>query len=103
MRKVVTIRAEQKKVILQHDNARHQTVKLVKTYLETLKQKPLQLPTYDLDIKLSIYNFFRSMAHSLANEQFHPYEDISKWLDLSIVSKDEHLSRNAFAAPPERR
>ena len=76
------------KVILQHDNALPHVAKPVKTYLETLKW-------YD-------YYLFRSMAHGLADKQFRSYEDIEKWLDLWIASKDEHFYRNGIRAPPER-
>ena len=34
------------------------------------------------------------MAHSLAGQQFRSYQDITKWLDSWIASKDEHFYRN---------
>ena len=69
------------KVILQHDNARPHVAKPVKTYLETLKWEVPPHPPYSPDIAPSDYYLFRSMAHGLADQQFHSYEDISKWLD----------------------
>ena len=90
------------KVILQHDNARPHVAKPVKTYLETLKWEVLPHPPYSPDIAPSDYYLFRSMAHGLADQQFRSYEDIEKWLDSWIASKDEHFYRNGIRALPER-
>ena len=79
------------KVILQHDNARPHVAKTVKTYLETLKWEVLPHPPYSPDIAPSDYCFFRSMAHGPTDQQFRSYEDIEKWLDSWIASKDEHF------------
>ena len=90
------------KVILQHDNARPHVTKSVKTYLETLKWEVLPHPPYSPDIAPSDYYLFRSMAHGLADQQFRSYEDIKKWLDSWIASKDEHFYRNGTRALAER-
>ena len=90
------------KVILQHDNAPPHVVKPVKTYLETLKWEVLPHLPYSPDIAPSNYYLFRSMAHGLADQQFRSYEDIEKWLDSWIASKDEHFYRNGMRALPER-
>ena len=42
------------------------------------------------------------MAHVLADQQFRSYEDIEKWLDSRIASKDEHFYRNGIRAQPEK-
>ena len=42
------------------------------------------------------------MAHGLADQQFRLYEDIEKWLDSWIVSKDKHFYRSDIQALPER-
>ena len=89
-----------KKVILQHDNARPHVAKPVKTYLETLKWEVLPHPPYSPDIAPFDYYLLRSMAHGLADQQFH--EEIEKWLDSWIASKDEHFYRNGIRALPER-
>ena len=90
------------KVILQHDNARPHVAKPLKTYLETFEWKvPPHLP-YSLDIVPSDYYLFRSMAHGLADQQSRLYEDIEKWLDSWIASKDEHFYRNGIRALAER-
>ena len=85
------------KVILQHDVANP-----VKTYLETIKWDVLPHLSYSPDIAPSDYYLFRSMAHGLADQQFRSYEDIEKWLDSWIASKDEHFYRNDIRALPER-
>ena len=90
------------KVILQHDNARPHVAKPVKIYLETLKGQVLPRASYSPDIAPSDYYLFRSMAHGLADQQFCSYEDIEKWLNSWIVTKNEHFYRNGFRALPER-
>ena len=42
------------------------------------------------------------MAHGLDDQQFRSYEDIEKWLDSWMASKDEHFKRNGTRALPER-
>ena len=90
------------KVTLQHDNARPHVAKPVKTDLETLKWEVLTHLPYSPDIAPSDYYLFRSMAHGLADKQFRSYEDIEKWLDSWIPSKEEHFYRNGIRALPER-
>ena len=89
-------------MILQHDNARTRVAKPVETYLETLKWEILPHPPYFPDIAPSDYYLFRLMAHGLADQQFRSYEDIEKWLDSWIASKDEHFYCNGIRALPER-
>jgi len=45
------------------------------------------------DYVLSDYHLFRSMQRGLANQHFKIYEDeeIKKWLNEWIASKDEHF------------
>ena len=85
-------------MILQHDDARPHVGKTVETYLETIKWKIQPHPPYSPDIAPSDYYFFRIMAHDLANQQFRSYEDIEKWLDSWIASKDEHFYSNDIRA-----
>ena len=84
------------KVILQHDNARPHVANPVKTYLETLKWEVQPHPPYFPNIAPSDYYLFRSIPHGLADRQFHSYEDIEKWLDSWIASKDELFYRNGI-------
>ena len=89
------------KMILQHDNARPHVVKPVKTYLETVKWEVQSHPPYSLDMAPFDYYLFRSVAHGLPDQQFRSYEDIEKWLDSWIASKDEDFYRNGIRALPE--
>jgi len=72
-------------VIFQPDNARLHVAQLVKT-LEMLKWEVL-LPhqPYSPDIAPSDYHLFRSIAHGLAEQHFHSYEDAKKWVDSWIA------------------
>ena len=90
------------KVYTRHDNARTHVAKPVKIYLETLKWEVLPHPPYSPDIAPSDYYLFRSMVQVLADQQFRSYEDIEKWLDSWIGSKDENFYRNGIRALPER-
>ena len=90
------------KMILQHDNARPHVAKPVKTYLETLKWEVLPHRPYSPDTAPSNYYLLRSMAHGLADQQFRSYEDIEKWFDSWIASKDEQFYNNGIRALPKR-
>lgn len=90
------------KVILLHDNARPHVAKPVKTYLKTLKWEVLPHPPYSPDIAPSDYHLFRSMAHGLAEQRFHSYEDTKKWVDSWIASKDVSFFRRGIHMLPER-
>ena len=89
------------KVILRHDNARPHVANPVKTYLETLNWEALPHPPYSPDIAPPDYYLFRSMAHGLDDQQFRSYEDIEKWLDSWIASRDEHCYPNGIQALPK--
>ncbi|KAG5321377.1 MOS1T transposase, partial [Pseudoatta argentina] len=90
------------KVILLHDNARPHVAKPVKTYLETLKWEVLPHPLYSPDIAPSDFHLFRSMAHGLADRRFHSYEEVQKWIDSWIASKDMLFFRRGIHVLPER-
>ena len=76
------------KAILQHDNALPYVARPVKTYLETLKWKVLPNPSYSPDVAPSDYHLFRSMAHGLAHQHFRSHEEVKKWIESWIASKD---------------
>ncbi len=60
----------------------------MKTLLKTFKWEALPHPLYSPDIASSDYHLFRSMAHGLAQQRFHSYEDTKKRVDSWIVPKD---------------
>ena len=75
------------KLTLQHDNARPHVTKRVKTYSETFKREAQQSLPYSPDFVPSDYHLFRSIAHGLAKQRFHSYEDLKKSVDSWLASK----------------
>ena len=76
------------KVVMQHDNARSHVARPVKKYLEMLKWEVLPHPPYSPDVAPSNYHLFRSMARGLAHQHFRSYEEVKRWIDSWIASKD---------------
>jgi len=50
----------------------------------------------------SFHHLFRSMAHGLAKQHFHFYEDAKKWVDSWIVSNDVSFFRRGIQMLPEK-
>ena len=75
---------------------------VVKTYLEKLDWKILLHPPYSPDIAPSEYYLFWLMSHVLAEKRFQSFEDIKKWVDSWIASKDEEFFRNGIRKLPEK-
>lgn len=73
--------------ILLHDNARPHVGKAVKDVLHDMNWEVLPHPPYSPDIAPSDYHLFRSMAHGLAEQRFTKHEEVRKWLDEWIASK----------------
>jgi histone-lysine N-methyltransferase SETMAR len=90
------------KVIFQHDNARPHIAKPVKETLEALRWDVLPHPPYSPDIAPSDYHLFRSMQHGLSGQHFKTYEEIKKWLDEWIASKQEEFFYRGIHLLPER-
>lgn len=95
-------RAKSRQVILQHDNARPHTAKLVKETLKALKWKVLSHPPYSPDVAPSDYHLFRAMQSSLTGESFNEFEDLVKWLDDWIASKTEDFFHRGIHKLPQR-
>lgn len=79
------------KVILQHDNAPAHSAKLVKDTITALKWELLPHPPYSPDLAPSDYHLFASMEHALAEQHFTSYEDVGKWVDEWLASKNEQF------------
>lgn len=90
------------KVILQHDNARPHTAKIVQDTLKTLNWEILPHPPYSPDIAPSDFHLFRSMSHGLSNQSFHSYEDTRKWVESWIASKDPSFFRRGIHLLPDK-
>ena len=67
-----------------------------KTYLETLKWEVLPYPSYSSDVSPSHYHLFQSMTHSLTHQHFCSYEEVKKWINSSIASKDASFFRDGI-------
>jgi len=83
-----------------YNNTRPYITQSVKSYLEMFKWEVLPHPPYS-DIAPSDDHLFRSIAHDLAEQYFHSYEDAKKWVDFWIASKDVSLFRRGIQMPPE--
>lgn len=90
------------KVILLHDNARPHIAVPVKNYLKTLKWDVLPHPPYSPDIAPSDYYLFRSMEHSLADQQFHNHQEVQKWMEDWLAAKPPSFFRDGIRKLPER-
>ena len=49
----------------------------------------LPYPAYSPDLAPSDYYLFQSMQHGLVDTHFRNYEDVRKWIDEWIASKDQ--------------
>ncbi|EFN80437.1 Histone-lysine N-methyltransferase SETMAR, partial [Harpegnathos saltator] len=88
------------KVIFQHDNARPHVGKIVKATFEALGWDVLPHSPYSSDIAPFDYHLFRSMVHGLSDQHFNNYEEIEKWLNEWIASKDESFFRHGMQQLP---
>lgn len=90
------------KVILQHDNAPSHTAKAVRETVSTFGWELLPHPPYSPDLAPSDYHLFSSMSHALSMQHFKNYEEVKKWVDEWIVSKDEKFFWKGIHNLPER-
>ena len=90
------------KLIFQHDNARPHVAKPVKETLELLNWEVLPHPPYSPDIAPSDYHLFRSMQSALSGERFSSYEEIKKWVDEWIASKEPDFFYRGIHLLPEK-
>lgn len=89
-------------MILLHDNARPHVAKTVKDTLSALNWEVLPHAAYSPDCAPTDYHLFRCMQHGLADQHFTSYEEIQKWLDKWIVSKNEHFFSRGIHLLPEK-
>lgn len=79
-----------------HDNARPHVAKAVKETLMQLEWEVLPHLAYSSDLAPSDYYLFRSMQHGLVDTHFRNYEDVRKWIDEWIASKDQSFYRSGI-------
>lgn len=102
MSKRPAVASNRRKVILLHDNARPHVAKVVKDALSKLEWEVLPHPAYSPDIAPSDYHLFRSMQHALEDTHFRNHEEVRKWLDEWIATKDSAFYRRGINTLPER-
>lgn len=90
------------KLILQQDNAKPHTSRVVKTYLDGQNWEVLAHPPYSPDIAPSDYYLFRSMQSALQDVRFTSYDSIRNWLVEWIASKDGDFFRQGIRELPDR-
>ncbi|UYV81906.1 hypothetical protein LAZ67_21000083 [Cordylochernes scorpioides] len=69
---------------------------------ETLKWEVLPHPPYSPDIAPSDYYLFRSMQHGLADQHFSNYDEVKKWIDEWIATKEPAFFGDGIRQLPER-
>ncbi|EFN78930.1 Histone-lysine N-methyltransferase SETMAR, partial [Harpegnathos saltator] len=89
-------------VKLLHDNARPYIASNTKDTIMSLGWDVLQHPAYSPDIAPSDYYLFRSMQHALSDMHFQSVDEIRKWLDNFIMSKDVTFFRDGIRKLLER-
>jgi [histone H3]-lysine36 N-dimethyltransferase SETMAR len=68
-------RPDTTKIILQHDNAKSHTAKLIKVKFQELGWEVLPHPPYSPDLALSDYHLFRDLQVTLESVHFNDEED----------------------------
>lgn len=90
------------KVLFHDDNARPHRADIVKEKLERLGWDHLDHPPYSPDLAPSDYHLFRSMQIALADVGFRNAEEVRKWVDEWIASKDEDFFKRGINKLPRR-
>jgi len=90
------------KVLFHDDNARPHRANIVKEKIERLGWDHLDHPPYSPDLAASDYHLFRSMQVSLADVRFRNAEEVQKWVDEWIASKDEDFFKRGINKLPRR-
>ena len=102
MQKRPSIASNRRKVILLHDNARPHVAKSVKKTLMDLEWEILPHPAYSPDLAPSDFHLFRSMQHTLEDTHFANLDELQKWIDNWIASKNKSFFRRGIQLLPER-
>jgi len=74
----------------------------MKQTLLQLEWETLPHPAYSPDSASSDYHLFRSMQYALMDTHFSSYEEVQKWMNEWIASKDTAFYRREIALLPER-
>lgn len=90
------------KIIFQDDNASPHRTLVNKNLVSAFGWEPLTHPPYSPDLAPSDYYLFSSMGHALNDSRFNSYEEVQKWLDDWIASKNENFFWRGIHKLPER-
>lgn len=90
------------KVLFHDDNAKPHRANIVKEKIKRLGWDHLDHPPYSPDLAPSDYHLFRSMQTSLADVRFRNAEEVRKWVDEWIASKDEDFFKRGINKLPRR-
>jgi len=88
MQKRSSVANNRRKVIFLHDNARLHVAKSVNLFTFIFEWKIFPHIAYSPDLVPSDYHLFRSIQDALTDTHFSSYEEIQKWIDEWIASKD---------------
>lgn len=96
------IASKRDKVVFHDDNARPHRANIVKEKIKDFGWNRLDQPAYSPDLAPSDYHLFRSMQISLADVRFRNAEEVQKWVDDWIASKDEDFFKRGIHKLPRR-
>lgn len=89
-------------VVLLHDGAKPRINGTVKNTLLALGWEVLPHPSCSPDLAPTDYHLFRSMQDALADSQFETFEDVRKFIDDFIASKDSTFFADGMHMLPDR-
>lgn len=94
--------ANQKGVVIQHDNARPHTSLTTRQKLLSLGWDVLPHPPYSPDLAPSDFHLFRSLQNSLNRKTFVSDDDIKSFLDGFFAEKGKGFYESGIMKLPER-
>lgn len=90
------------KVLFHDNNARPHRARTAQNKVEHLGWDRIDQPAYSPDLAPSDYYLFRSMQVALTDVRFRNAEEVRKWVDDWIASKDEDFFHRGIHKLPER-
>ena len=90
------------KVLFHDDNAKPHRGDIIKDKIKQLDWDRLDQPAWSPDLAPSDYYLFRSMQIALHDVRFKNAEEVKKWVDDWIASKDEDFFARGIRKLPER-
>jgi histone-lysine N-methyltransferase SETMAR len=94
--------ANQKGVILLHDNSRSHVAKLTQQKIEQLGWEVLPHPPWSPDLSPSDYHLFLSLRNYLCNKHYEDFDELKSDLTAFFESKTVSFYRHGIELLPER-